>query len=236
MSFKKYFCLEQFRAYLLGLKRGRSIFLGFFFILSLTLCLQFQQPYIGCLTLNQKAEENISCSIAFLFPDTEATNLIRQESLRDVGQIYAFHSREVFENEQAIERELIEDGSWRDRLPEATFELLYECKNALREQLFHVRFAKEGMIQKMKEISFSTDNYIPCQIQGDEGVILSERIWDEIQKKASLSYPFSESILRYVIQKFISKEWGLWEDFQTQNKIRQEIKMSIPLKLTKIQE
>lgn len=228
--------LREIGSRFFGKRRGGHLFVFALFILLLSLCLEFKQAYIGHLELNKQAEDNIISSVPFSFPDIEATSLIKQEAVRDITHVYALRSKEIIECDRDIEKDLIEERAWQEIDSRISFEEFYECKNFLRDELFHYRFAKKRMIQKMQEYGFSMDVYIACDLAGIDAVILPEYVWQEIGKRIFSLQLFSEPVIHYVIQKFQAKKWSLWEDFQVQNKLRQEIKMSISLKSSKVKE
>src|SRR5947207_1911303 len=79
-----------------------DLFLGCFFVASLAFFFQLKEIHVDHLSLNTTSPKYIVSQIGFEFPDPEATQLLRDESIRDLGKIYFISSKEVGKIEKRI--------------------------------------------------------------------------------------------------------------------------------------
>ncbi|MBI3236595.1 MAG: hydrolase, partial [Chlamydiales bacterium] len=67
------------------------------------------------------APRYVIAQLDFDFPDEEATQILRQESIRDIGTIYRIDDRQIYPFRNQLEKTLIEHQKWRKELPKCTF-------------------------------------------------------------------------------------------------------------------
>ncbi len=208
----------------------KDVGVGFFFVLSLAYFLHLKEVRIDHLQLNSTADKYIIAQTGFEFPDTEATRLLKEESIRDLGKIYFLQDREIFRVEKKIQDALVDRPYWRHELPTATYEDLIIASDAIREVLLKVKFTDQRTIAKLRQLGECSDH---CLIFAPERLSdgLSEGIWEEIEQAAfSARTPAS----RFILEKYQGHPWFLHEDLEKQHFISRLIKDSIPLKMTKV--
>ena len=70
------------------------------------------------------APRYVIAQIDFEFPDKEATELLKQESARDIEAIFKIDQEQVHSFRQDFENQLIDHPEWKQSL-KSTFEKLY---------------------------------------------------------------------------------------------------------------
>ena len=203
-------------------------FLAPFFVVSLACLLHFREIRIEHLELNTLAQKYVLAQVAFEFPDKEATRLLREESLRDIGKIYCFNDNEVLSVEKKIQKHLVKNPHWRSDLPGVTFEELLNASDQVRNVLMRVDLADARTVNKIKQ--FPQNGESPFLIYVPECLIgaLSENIFKQIDG-------FNTPALDYMSRLYSEYPWTLTEDLTVQNAIRQSVKDTIPLKMTQVE-
>lgn len=203
--------------------------IGCFFVLSLAYFLQLKEIRIDHLELNTIADKYLIAQTGFEFPDTEATRLLKEESIRDLGKIYYLQDREISKVEKRIQDSLVDKPDWRHELPTATFEDLMIASDILRDVLLKVKFADPRTIAKLNQMRQCSENYLISMEEQVRG--LSSEIWTQIEKAA---FRVQTPATQFIVQQYRSHPWFLHEDLERQHSISRLIKDSIPLKMTKV--
>lgn len=220
---------------------NRHFFLGVAFVLGLAFFINYREVQVESLEVSETAEKYVLAQVGFEFPDIEATSLLKQESLRDVGNVYRIDDTMLLQKGAEIERELIGNSEWRHKLPFTTFEALYAVKDVIQQALLKSRFVNARTWQKMKEINFPQENYFifdPEEFSHYElskGTMLPAEFWDGIK---TLSFPAGAGTtqnIMYMVQNYKNVPWQYTTDLAAQNAIRQLVKANIPLKLTRVE-
>ncbi len=199
------------------------------FVISLACLLHFREVRVDHLELNETAGKYVLAQVGFEFPDSEATRLLKEESLRDIGRIYCLDDNEVLSAEKRIQKQLIKKPEWREELPGVTFEELLNAGDVVRDALMEINIVDARTFSKTKQFpEISDDNhflvYVPEALTG--------KIPSEIFKQIHL---FNTPALEYMSRLYNEQSWTLVEDLTSQNAIRQVIKDSIPLKMTQVE-
>ncbi len=218
----------------LGVKiQGKHFLLGFVFVLSLTFFLHYTEVRVEHLEVGQVAEKSILAPISFSFPDIEATSLLKQEAIRDVGVIRRLDWQQILQIDREVENELKLYPDWRSKISKATFDDVYKCKELIRENLRKIHFVDERTFQKMKDLKLPREGFIVFTPENfQEMGSLPSNIWEEVHAMTPLSFLYSDPVYQHVSDMFAQKLWHFQEDLSTQNRIRQEVKMSVPQRKT----
>lgn len=217
----------------LGVKlQGKHFVLGFVFVLSLTFFLHYTEVRVEHLELGQVAKKSILTPISFSFPDIEATSLLKQEAIRDVGLIRRLDWEQIVQIDREIENELKTYPNWRDKIPKATFDDVYKCKELIRENLRKIHFVDERTYQKMKDLKLPSEGFIIFTKDNSQEGFLPASTWEEIHAMNASKFVYSDPVYQYMSDMFSQKLWHFQEDLSTQNRIRQEVKMSVPQRKT----
>lgn len=208
----------------------KDILISCFFVLSLAFFLNLKEIRVDHLELNTIADKYILAQTGFEFPDIEATRLLKEESVRDLGKIYYLQDREISKVEKRIQDSLIDKPFWRQDLPSVTFEDLILANDALRDVLLKVKFTDQRTLAKLRQMGQCPKN---CLIYTPEQATdtLPRDIWKQIEQ---LTFPVKTSATQFILEQYRSHPWFLHEDLERQHFLSRLIKDSIPLKMTKV--
>ena len=92
---------------------GIRLFIGLIFTLSLFSILHFREVRVEVLELNSTAPSYIVAQTDIEFFDEEATIILKQEAVRDIGKIYQISDKEIRLLRTEFEDFLVKDDKWR---------------------------------------------------------------------------------------------------------------------------
>ena len=96
--------------------------------------LHFREVRVEVLELNSIAPGYVVAQVDFDFFDDEATIILRQEAIRDVGKIYQISEKEVRQRRIEFENFLIYNQDWRKSASDTTFEEMYKGVDSLEKR------------------------------------------------------------------------------------------------------
>lgn len=186
------------------------------------------------LELNTIAERYLIAQVDFQFPDEQATFILKQQSLRDIGKITRLDEKQINQARFDFESYLLTHQDWRDQLEHSTFEEMYKGADALEEALMHVRFSNSRTLQKVKDYHLPNKmNFFLTPPASDQPVILSDEFWAKMAEKAFHSKYHSESTA-FILNAFQKHPWTLKEDLAGERSLRQIVQDSIPHQYTQV--
>jgi len=195
--------------------------------------LHFREVRVDMLEIGRLAPRYIVAEVDFSFPDEEATTILKQEALLDIGKIFAIDPDEVKKRRLDFENLLIYDQEWRKTVKQSTFDEMYRAMEKLEQTLLEIRFSDARTIEKMKELHFSTKYYhelAPFDVS--QGVFFPEKVWDFIRMQAFGHQLFNPNTVSYVIEFLKNKIWAMKEDSQEERKLRKALQHNIQPKYT----
>lgn len=208
--------------------------LCFLFMLILAAYLHFRELKVDILEVDKIAKGYVVAQIDFQFPDPDATMILKQEALRDVGRIYKISDVQIQNIKHKFESYLIQYPGWRKNTS-ATFEEVYNRLEAVVEILLEVHITDERTFKKREELHLSTDNYFIMDIQGaSDFITLPEAFWRNAQNKLSDTYLFEPSSTHFIIDYFIPVSWKIYNDIDAQRIFKEVIQENIPEKYTEV--
>lgn len=205
------------------------------FIICFFAFLHFREIRVEIFELNSIASSYIVAQVDFNFFDEEATLLLRQEAVRDIGKIYAISDKSIRQRRIEFENFLIYNQDWRKYAENATFEEMYNGVDMLEKTLIQLRFTDPRTLQKIKEIGLTTEQYLiytPADLS--EGVIFPSQIWNYIKETAFPGHLISPAASNFIISYFQNKSWTIDEDLAAQRLLRKKIQGNVPDKYTHI--
>jgi putative nucleotidyltransferase with HDIG domain len=208
----------------------KDILIGCFFVLSLAFFLNLKEIRVDHLELNTIADKYIIAQKGFEFPDTEATRLLKEESIRDLGKMYYLQDREISKVEKRVQEALIDKPFWRQDLPFVTYEELIMSSDALRDVLLGVKFSDQRTIAKLKQMGQGAKNFLVYTPEQPTDTFPKD-IWKQIEH---LAFPVKTSATQFILEQYRGHSWVLQEDLEKQHFVSRLIKDSIPLKMTKV--
>lgn len=214
---------------------GRRLAVAFLLFVALAAFLHFRQVRMEVLEVGTVAERYIIGQVDFSFPDEEATLLIKQQSVRDVGAIYRLSEKELRFVRNQFEQRLVNDPTWRDSLDQTTFDELYRGGDALEDALLLSRFASGRTLQKMRDFHLSTEGYfLTAPPKTAEPMQLPKKFWQEVSEKVFTTSQFHHETARFVLDIFENHDWTLEEDTAAERTLRQVVQEKVPTQYTQV--
>lgn len=215
--------------------RGIRILIGVIFALSLFALLHFREIRVEVLELNSVAPGFAVAQVDFDFLDEEATIILRQEAIRDVGKIYEISEKDIRQRRIEFENFLIYNQDWRKYATDSTFEEMYQGVDAFEKTLMQIRLTDPRTLQKMHELHMPLTYYLvytPADL--DETVILPAQIWNSIDNLAFPEELFHGGTVAAIVGFFQSKGWYIEEDLNADRQLRKRIQSKVGDKYTHV--
>lgn len=209
--------------------------IGAFFALSLFLILHFRETHVEILEVNSIAPVFVVSQVDFDFYDEEATIILKQEAVRDVGKIYLIDEKEIRQRRVEFEHFLVFNPDWRNEVSESAFEQVYTGIDLVEKILVDVRFTDPRTLQKLRDIGLPSSNYLAYSPVGlSEGSILPPYLWNSMAEIAVEDGIASKETIDFIVSWFQSKLWRLQEDIPAQSLLSRKLKAQVPDKLTHV--
>lgn len=205
--------------------------LGFIFVLAFATFLHFREVLVEMLEINSKAPSYVVAQIDFEFPDPDATMIIRQEAIRDVGKIYRIPENEINQARYQMESELLGHPYWRKE-SNSTFNEMYKALDATTDILMNARVTDARTLKKQKELGLTDDNFYLGDNKGNE---LPSNFWVTVKDLIQKRYPdVSPASLTFILDHFEKQKWTLASDIDSQKNFNEIIEETIPQRFTPI--
>lgn len=215
--------------------RGIRILIGTLFALSLFALLHFREVRVEVLEFNSLAPGYVVAQVDFDFLDEEATIILKQEAIRDIGKIYKISERDIRQRRTEFETFLITDQNWRKQATDSTFEEMYRGVDELEKVLTQVRLTDPRTLQKMHELQMPASFYMvytPADIE--DAVIFPTQIWNSIEVLAFPEDSFKGGTAATIISYFQGRGWILEEDLNADRLLRKRIQSKVVDKYTHV--
>ena len=214
---------------------GKRVALALFFLLALAAFLHFRQVRMEALEPHSTAERYIIGQVDFEFPDEEATFLLRQQSIGDVGKINKVSEKQVREIRFDFESYLINHPEWRTQLEKTTFDEVYRGSEALEEALLQSRFTDVRTMQKMMNYHLSTvDYFLFSPPDTDKRLPLPQEFWNQLKAKVFASSDYRPETADFIVHYFQQQSWSLQEDYSAERGLRHKIQEQMPEQYTQV--
>lgn len=214
---------------------GIRLLIGLIFTIPLFVILHFREVRVEMLELNHYAPGYVVAQVDTDFYNEEATILLKQEVIKDLGKIYRISDKEINDRRLEFENFLIFNQDWRKSVSESSFEDVYNGGDKLIEALIQLRLTDPRTLQKAREYDIAANNFqifTPADLS--ESVILPPQIWKKLQTKALPSNAFPQGTIEFVIDYFQDKPWMLEEDVGIERELKKRIQAKVPDKYTHI--
>lgn len=214
---------------------GIRLLIGLIFIVALFAILHFREVRVEVLEFNSVAPGYVVAQVDFDFYDEEATIILRQEAVRDIGKIYQIAEREVRQRRIEFENFLIYNQDWRKSATDSTFEEMYRGVDNLEKALLQVRFTDPRTLQKIHDLDLPYKYYLiytPTEVA--ELSVLPEQIWVSIGNLAFSEEHFREGTTAAITGYFQTKGWVLEEDLNAERALRRRIQSQVADKYTHV--
>ena len=214
---------------------GIRILIGLVFVLALFFCLHFKEVRVEILELNSIAPSYVVAQVDFDFLDEEATAILKQEAVRDIGKVYAISDKEIRQRRMEFENFLIYNQEWRKYAADNTFDILYKGVDNVERTMLQMRFTDPRTLSRIRELNMPSAYYLvytPSEL--DVMVTLPSHIWGWTADKALPSNTFPEETADFITGFFQKLDWSIEENIPDQQLIRKRIQASVPDKYTHV--
>ncbi|MBS3904599.1 MAG: HDIG domain-containing protein [Simkania sp.] len=212
----------------------RRFLLFILLVLVLAVFLHTREERFEILERGTQSERYVIAQTSFSFADEDATQILRQQAVRDIGEIYRIDEKVLQECTRRLERFLVEDEHWRQQMSQATFEQMLKGAHHLDAALLKMRFTDYRTLQKMKQLKMSVRNVEPMPSkEALEQLNISEDFWRMIREK-NLSPDLFSDAQEFLIQWFRLEPWSFHQDISTERLLRERVQETIPLKYSVI--
>jgi putative nucleotidyltransferase with HDIG domain len=226
---------KNWQEWLASNNRGWRLVVGFICVFALALFLHFREIRLEVLELNTTAGRYVVAQIDFEFPDYETTIVLKQQAMKDVGEIYQIEDKQIRDARYALEEDLIHNKEWREVAPSSTFEEMYKASDGLETLLLEARFTDPRTMQKIKELNIADSSYFEFIPEGTNiPVALPLEFWARTATNLLQSDAFHKETINYIIQSFQSQHWSLAQDTALERSLRAQVARTIPEKMTKV--
>ncbi len=211
------------------------ILLGLGFAAALFMFLHFREVRVEILEINTVAPRYVVAQVDFSFLDEEATLLLKQEAVRDIGKVYKIDDNAVRQKRMEFESFLLADQQWRERIPDASLEDMYRAADLLDRGMVALRFTDPRTMIKLEDVNLPITEYqvfTPSDL--DESSQLSSQIWIYLQDNSFTDQEFPSGVVSFILDFFRNQRWKLLEDTNPQRALRKQLQSTVQDKYTQV--
>lgn len=211
------------------------LLIGLAFAVSMFLFFHFREVRIEVLELNTRAPKYVVAQVDFEFVDRDATLILKQEAVRNVGKIYKIPANEITQRRLDFENLLVRDNQFRQKIPEVNFDEISVVLDALQKAMNQLRFTDPRTLRKVREAKLPDTHFqifTPSNVESE--TVLPRQIWSKLVRDNLSEDEMEPRIVDVVIDYFTEKDWKLDEDIPAQNELRTKIQEKVPDKVTRV--
>ncbi len=197
--------------------------------------LHFREVPVEMLELNSIAPRYIVSQVDFDFPDEEATIILRQDAVRNVGKIYRINTSDIRQKRIEFDGFLLYNQGWYEQGSAASFDELYRGTDLVEQRLQAMRFTDAHTLELMKSVGLPGNDYFVYSPNNViEQIALPKTIWDSIQSNYLPPPHYNPMITSLIIEFFMKASWHFDEDIPAQRSLRKALQLMIPEKMTHV--
>ncbi|MGB7128897.1 MAG: HDIG domain-containing metalloprotein [Candidatus Rhabdochlamydia sp.] len=207
-------------------------------LISLTFFINNREVLIDLPEVGSLAPRYISAQIAFDFPDLEATRMLKQEAVRDIGSFYRIDENQIRSYRKELELSLIQNPNWRSKLSKSTFENLYTVLDRLEEILIQAHFTDQRTLNKMHGLDIPTKGISVFSLAKEnieEKQLLPERFWQKLQERLKEIGHLNSEAIDFILAQFSKQFWLFQEDLSLERSIKHSIQDRVVPRYTHIE-
>lgn len=203
-----------------------KFFVGIIALLFLFLFLQIRDTKIDIPQLNSTSSKYVISALDFDFYDEEENLLIKENAVRDIGNVYQIDFDKIKNDLKGRENKLFNN----DKTSHAA--------SAIEEILKEIKFSDENTIRKLQNYNDFGRYFLKVNNSGFEShKILLKDYFYNIKKFVKERFDnLSDDSTNFAIQNFINYEFPLKKDSKTKKLLHDKIIKAVPKKYTKIKE
>lgn len=215
--------------------RGVRYALTLGFVIVLFLFIHIRQMGVESLEVGTRAQRYVVSQVTFAFKDEEATTILRQEAVRDIGKIFRIKDSELRQQRTRLENHLTAHQEWRQEIVGATFEDMYRALDSFDVILKKIRFTDPRTLRKMRELQMDTSMYkIFTPVDLSQSQYLPAGVWKLSKQLAFAGKGENEKIADYIIDQYEKQEWTVDEDTHLARELRSYVQGFVHDKYTEV--
>lgn len=211
-----------------------SLLIGCFFALGLFFFFHTREVPIEVLDLNNLAPSYIVAQHDADFYDQEATVILRQEAVRDIGKIYKLSNKSIQQRKLEFENFILYSQEWsKGAVDTQAFENMFHALDKVEKILLQIRFTDPRTLQKMKEVRLRTayfQIYTPNDVHEEH--TLPTGIWNFIKELAFPGHANDETQVELIMAFMQKKPWKIEEDIPAELSLYRLVQNNVPDKYT----
>jgi hypothetical protein len=205
------------------------------FFLALAVFLHFREVRMEVVEQGAVAQRYIIGQVDFEFPDEEATLVVKQQSVRDIGAIYQINQKQLRQMRIDFESHLLTSQDWRSRLTRVTFDELYRGIDALEDTLSSAYFTNSRTLRKMKSCGLSIKDYYPYIPENfQEAAPLPQSFWQQIRDQVFSRENFAPEMANFILESFENQLWTMQQDTTAERSLKQIVQEKVHHQYTQV--
>lgn len=205
------------------------------FVVALSLFLHMRGEKVAIVEPNTKSTRYVIAQTSFSFADEDATQILRQQAMRDVGEIYRFDEQQLQDHANAFSRFLIEDDNWRQEAPHTTFEQMLKGAEALEKTLHKIRFTDSRTLQKMRQLKMPARYVETITSKESLGDLENQAAFWQQAKDKSFGPSVDAEAQELITHWFKNASWVFHQDISLERMLREKIQDGVPVKTTRVE-
>lgn len=209
--------------------------IGLISIAAFFIVLHFRDVRVEIFEVETKAPGYVVAQVNFNFFDEEASVILRQQSLKDVGKIYKLSDKEVSDARVEFENFLIYNQDWRAFAQSSTFDEMYLGIATVETTLQQVKFTDPRTFAKLKEVRLPLLHYtIFTPEELDTAQYLPKPVWDEVSQELNRLYPHLNHAISFIVSYLEKRKWWVEEDLPVEESLRKALAALVPAKYSHV--
>ncbi len=220
-----------------GSQVARRILLLICFLFALAFFLHFRETRLETLDVGTSSPRYVIAQRDFDFPDEEATQVLKQEAVKDIGAIYVIPEAEIKEYRREQEKRLIDNQRWREELPNSTFEEIDAALDLIEEQLFIARFSDDRTLQRMKRLNLPIHDLYAIKISPHQNsdLKLPQSLWSHVEGELQNKEGIHAETVAFLLSNFSLLKWDVDQDYVYERSIKQMVQSRVSQKYSHVE-
>ena len=214
-------------------KIDSRFFVAVMFVIIFAAFMHFREVRIYVMEVDTVAKGYVVAQTDFAFPDDDATMVLKQEALRDVGRIYKINESELKKLRTKFESHLIHHPHWR-RGNNVTFDEMYSSLDVVVEVLMDAKLTDSRTVKKREELGLTTKNFYIIPNVNMDFKSFPDTFWEEVRENVLHRQKSNEQSVDFIIEYFKQSSLKIYNDIDTQRSFQRKIEEDIPKKYTKV--
>lgn len=229
--FEGNFSIKEF----LGKKQIKTrLVLGLAFWIVVFLFLHFREVRVEFIDLGSPASKYVVAQVDFDFLDKDLKLLMKQESMKDIGDIYHFDPQKVKQAKASFDKKMIDEPSWRSRLEGVTFQQIYDGSDFTENAISNSWFASNRTIRNLAEFDYpKIDEYYLLDASKSPAAP-DEAYFDNLSAQIEKKFDLSSQASHFIVDDYKSLIGPLSMDSEEKIRVEQYLDLHLPQVYSKV--